>query len=52
MTRIWSKGDFWKLSREDLQHEKGKFLLFLEIPDEIIVLGKNRRDSEITKGNL
>ena len=29
MTRIWSKEDFWNYSREDLQHEKGKFLSFL-----------------------
>ena len=48
VTRIWSKEDFWKLSREDLEHEKGKFLSFLELPDEIIFLGENRRDSEIT----
>ena len=31
MTRIWSKEDFWKLSGENLQHEKGKFLSFLEL---------------------
>ena len=38
MTRIWCKEDFRKLSGEDLQHEKGKFLSFLELPDEIILL--------------
>ena len=52
MTRIWSKEDFRKLFGEDLQHEKGKFLSFLELPDEIILLRKNRRNSQIAKGNL
>ena len=49
---IWSKEDFRKLSGENLQHEKGKFLSFLELPDEIILLGKNRRNPRITKGSL
>ena len=52
VTRIWSEEDFRKLKGEDLQHESGKFLSFLELPDEIIHLGKNRRNSRITKGSL
>ena len=52
MTRIWSEEDFRKLFGEDLQHEYGKFLSFLELPDEIILLGKNRIHSRITKGSL
>ena len=52
VTRIWSKEDFRKLYGEDLQYENGKFLSFLELPDEIILLGKNRRNSRITKGSL
>ena len=54
MTRIWSKEDFRKLFGEDLdlQHEKYKFVLFLELPDEIILLRKNIRNSQIAKGNL
>ena len=52
VTRIWSEEDFSKLYGEDLQHENGKLLSFLELPDEIILLGKNRRNSGVTKESL
>ena len=37
-----SEEDSWNQAGKDLHHKNGKFLSFLEFPDDNIFLGKNR----------
>ena len=45
-----SEENSWNQSGNSLHYGNGKSLSFLELPDEIIFLGKNRNYSDIAKG--